>query len=233
MSRQNPNDSSPNPCKRWFKWSGDKGKLKYYDKELGEDVFVDLPFEFILLDRMATIKGWNDASGGGIYSNEIRSTVNEEFTVRGFEIKEPLARGFYADIKDKVKAAGGRFNTNLYIAFEIEQGKGQLEIGSLMLHGASLTPWFEFEKSSGKDLYKSAIRIPKAEDGKKGSIKFKTPVFELTSLVPEMDELAGQLQGKMKEYLGKYLARGHHDPTLAKLEQAKAKDVEEDDIPPF
>lgn len=233
--RNDPNQQSLNPCKRWFQWSGDKGKLRYFDKEEETNIFVDLPFEFILLDRMATIRGWHDASGGGIYSNEIRSTINEELTVRSFELKEALARGFYADIKEKVKAAGGKFNTNLYIAFEQEPHSGQLEIGSLMLHGASLTPWFNFEKQSGRDLYKSAIRIPKFEEGSKGAVKFKTPVFELTALVPEMDELAGELQKTMKDYLEKYLARGHQfsDPKLVELQEAKKADAAEDDSIPF
>lgn len=238
MPRVNPlSNPNPNPCKRWFSWSGDKGKLKFYDKELEEDVFVDLPFEFILLDRLATIKGWHDASQGGIYANEVRSTVNEPFTVRGFEIKEPIARGFYADIKDKVKAAGGKFNTNLYIAFEIEPGTGQLEIGSLMLHGAALSPWFEFEKANSKELGKSAISILKFEEGVKGAVKFKTPVFTLTSLIPEMDDLAGQKQAEVKAYLEKYLARAPQettDTTLKKaIEEKMAVQAIEDEIPPF
>lgn len=233
MSRSDPNQKSANPAKMWFSWDGAKGNLKYYDKETEKDVHLELPFWFILLDRLATVRGWHDPSESGIYSNEVRRTTDEPFTVRAFKMKEPIARGFYADIKDKVKASGGKFNTNLYIAFIGPMD--QLEIGSLMLRGAALQPWFDFEKANRKEVFQNAIKITKFEEGKKGSVTFRKPVFELTDLEPDMEEKAGELQKHLDVYLTRYLSKADNSETtddkLNALVEEKAKDEEEDEIP--
>jgi hypothetical protein len=229
MPRNNPNEGSPNPAKRWFTWAGDKGNLKYYDKETQTEIEVDLPFEFILLDRLAVVRGWHDASESGITSNEVRRIQDEPFTVRAFKMKEPIASGFYSDIKDRVKSAGGKFNTNLYIAFTDDGG--ELEIGSLMLHGAAMSAWFDLE--NGKEtrplLYKRGIVIPDYKEGKKGSIKFRVPNFTLVQLPEDLDDKAGALQVELKSYLSKYLgARKPKD----ELDQRTATDEASEDQRP-
>lgn len=207
MARSNPNEGSPNPAKRWFNWQGSDGNLSYYDKEEQKNIEVALPFEFILLDRLAVVKGWHDASESGITSNEVRRIQDEPFTVRAFKMKEVIARGLYSDIKDKVKSQGGKFNTNLYIAFTDDSGS--LAIGSLMLHGAAMSAWFEFEnnKENKPLLYAKGITIGEYKEGKKGGIKFRVPVFEFVDLPEEMDDQAGELQKELKVYLSKYLSR--------------------------
>jgi hypothetical protein len=221
MSRTNPNEGSPNPAKRWFQWDGANGRCKYYDKEKQEEIEVELPFEFILLDRLAVVKGWHDASESAITSNEVRRIQDEPFTVRAFKMKEPIGRGLYSDIKDKVKSAGGKFNTNLYIAFTGDDG--ELQIGSLMLHGAAMSAWFDLE--NGKEtrplLYKSGIVINEFTEGKKGAIKFRVPKFELVVLPPALDDKAGELQTEIKDYLSRYLAR---KPDKDELDQRTTTD---------
>jgi hypothetical protein len=234
MPRTNPNDLSPNPCKRWFLWDGSKGDLKYYDKETQEDVHVPLPFSFILLDRLATIRGWHDSSESGIYSNEVRNTTQEPFVVRAYKMKEPIAQGFYAEVKDRVKASGGKFNSNLYIAFQPDK---QFAIGSLMLHGASLGAWMEFEKANRKELFTKGIQIGSFEEGKKGGITFRKPCLELFDLTPDVDDGAGELQKEMQAFLTKYLVResktsDSHVDTSEEYNQATPKpDDEEEEVP--
>lgn len=203
--RQNPNDQSPNPCQRWFEWNGSKGNLRYYDKEVEQRVDVALPFQFVLLDRLAVIRGWNDSSESGIYSNEVRRTTDDPFTVRAFKMKEIIAHGFYAEIKDKIKAAGGKFNMNLYIAF-MDEGD-QFTIGSLMLHGAPMSAWIEFEKKAKKEVYAKGIKISSFEEGKKGGVTFRKPVLELVEISDDVDEHASELQKELQSYLKKYLSR--------------------------
>lgn len=208
IMRTNPNDQSPSPCKRWFKWQGgsEGGKLSYYDKETQVNIVVSLPFDFILLDKLSVIKGWHDASESGIWSNEVRKTTEEPFTVKAFKMKDKIAEGFYSEIKYRVKAAGGRFNINLYIAFKNEEG--DLGIGSLMLHGASMSAWIEFEKKYRKEVFAYGIKIKEFEEGKKGGITFRKPVFDLWELDKETDDKAGELQKELSVYLTKYLSRG-------------------------
>lgn len=210
MARNNPNDQSPNPSKRWFSWDGSKGNLKYYDKEQEKEIRVDLPFGFILLDRLATIKGWHDPSESQIYSNEVRRTTDEPFTVRAFKMKEIVAQGFYGDIKDRIKASGGRFNINLYIAFRDESK--ELAIGSLSLHGAPMSAWIEFEKSNKSEIFKKAVEITGYDEGKKGGITFRKPTLELVEIPEDADDQAGELQKELQKYLVKYLSRRSTQP---------------------
>ena len=64
MSRSN-NVELKNPATRFFEWKGETGGFRYYDKEIdnedgtkGARVQVSLPFYFLVLDTLATVKGY-------------------------------------------------------------------------------------------------------------------------------------------------------------------------------
>lgn len=225
MSRSQPNDRLPHPCKFWYKWNGEKGNLRYYDKELKENVEVALPFEFILLDRLSSITGWHNNSESGIVSNEVRDTRNETLIVRAFKQKESIAEGFYGDIRDKVKANGGKFTIMAYFAFTDDSG--EIAIGSLAMHGAAMSAWIEFEndKAVKPELYKRGIRIASTKEGSKGTgknkIEWKSPVFELIDLPREVNDSATEKDRELQKYFASYFKR-------AKVEQAS--EFEHDDI---
>jgi len=229
MPRQNPNNQSPNPAKRFFQWDGSKGDIKYYNKETQTEERIALPFEFILLDRLCVIKGWHDASESGIYSNEVRFTADEPFTVRAFKMKEVIARGIYADIKNEIKAEGGKFNINLYIAYTDEEGV--MTIGALTLHGAPMSAWIELERENKKALFEKGIIISGKEEGKKGGVTFQKPVFELVDIPPALDDQAEELQKELQQYLQKYLARKQDDKSEEDYSQVRPNEEEEDEIP--
>ena len=39
-----------NPCTKWFKWAGSTGQVMHYDKITKQNVEVELPFTFFLLE---------------------------------------------------------------------------------------------------------------------------------------------------------------------------------------
>lgn len=208
MSRSNPTETSQNPASRWISWSGDKGVLKYYDKDKKEDVEIGDRFSFLLLDNLASIRGWHEASESGIYSNEVRDTRSDRFTVKAFK-GGVLAEGFYADIKDRVNSVGGGFNSNLYIAYKVGS---DLKIGAIALKGAALSSWMEFSKANRKAINEMAVQINGSTEGKKGSVKFKTPNFSLLPVTPETNEAAVELDRELQEYLNAYLAKNKSAP---------------------
>lgn len=218
MSRSNPVDNIPNPCTRWFEWSGSNGNLRYYDKEAKQNVDVDIPFDFILLDRLATIKGWHDASEASIYANEVHDTRNEPFVVKSHKMREPIAEGFYSDIKDKVKANGGKFTLNCYVAFTGDDG--ELKLGSVQFHASALNAWMDFEKENRSQIYKGGVQISGSKDGKKGGIKYKMPVFKLLDLPSDVNDSATGLDVQLQEYLKNYFKR-------TRIEQAEPPNGEE------
>lgn len=234
MSRSNPTErTDPNPCARWFEWSGSEGVVRYYDRDKKENVVIGNDFGFILLDQLGGVTGWSDKHDSGIFSNEVKDTLQDVLLVKTFA-GHMLAEGVYKAIKDKVNAQGGNFTANLYIAFK---GDGSdLVIGSLRLKGAALMAWSDFEKKHRADLYKKAIRIKGFDEGKKGKVVFRTPKFSVVELTEESNQQAVQLDAKLQEYFGTYLkqrkveqaAQHKHIPPS---KPAEADEMTEDDIP--
>lgn len=202
MSRSN-NTEIINPANRWFEWSGNKGNLKYYDKDAKINVEVSLPFTFIVLDQLATVKGWHDPSDSGIYSNEVKDTTKDPIVVKAFK-GGVIAEGFYRDIKDKVKSNGGHFVANIYIAYK---DKDIFYIGSIQFKGAALNSWADFSKRNRKDIMQKAVVIEGFETGQKGSVKYTTPKFGLKEISAGTQEVAIDLDKELQEYLTLYLQR--------------------------
>lgn len=197
MSRSNNTDVR-NPAKRFFQWSGSDGSVKYYDKEEKKNIYVDLPFHFLVLDRLVTITGYSDADASGIWSNEIRNTKQDILTVR---TKHGIKKSaLYEDVKTVV---GAKYAQSLYIAF-FDENK-QLQLGNFKLSGCAVSAWIEFTK--GKDIFKGAMKIAASVEGKKGATKYFSPVFEtVESIKPETEEAAIGLDKELQEYLTAYLA---------------------------
>lgn len=197
MSRSN-NTTSTNPTTRWFEWSGSTGQLKYYDRDKQENVFIDAPFTFLVLDQLSTITGWSDDAQSGVWANEVRNLQLEELIVR--TKMGILARGQYSNIKG---LNGVRFTKSIYIAY-YDDNK-QLQIGNLKAAGACLSAWIEF--SRGRDVYKGAVTLSKAEPAKKGATKYFIPVFEeKTTVSDETNAQAVELDKQLQAYLNDYFA---------------------------
>lgn len=225
MSRSNPSEHLANPSTRWFEWNGEKGLVRYYDKDKKENVDVPLPFACLLLDELASVRGWHDASGSGIYSNEVRDTTQEIMVVKSFK-GGTIAEGKYRDIKDRVNAAGGDYNANCYIAFK--QGDGSYDIGSIRFKGAALGAWMEFRKANRGGIYKSAIRITSYTEGKKGKVIFRVPVFALMNVSADAEANAVTLDKELQEFLTAYLRKNKRDQAEAVAHHVSDEEVASD-----
>lgn len=240
MSRSNPTENgSANPATRWFEWNGEKGVVRYYDKDAKQNVDVGTDFTFILLDQLGSVRGWHDASDSGIYSNEVKDTRQEAMVVKAFK-GGTLAEGIYKDIKDRVNAVGGQFVACLYIAWK---NGAALEIGSLRLKGAALGAWMEFTKAHKADLYKKGIRIKGYTEGKKGKVIFRVPVLIAKDITPDTDAAAIVLDATLQEFFAAYFQRtkreqveppSHVDDMTGYVEDEPAgrgPELTDDDIP--
>lgn len=192
-----------------MEWSGADGVLGYYDKEAKQDMVIGDNFKFLLLDSLSTITGYHKPSNSGIVSNEVRDTRKDEMHVRAFK-GGPIAQGHYQDIKDRVKAAGGKFTTSLYVGYMDTKG---LAIGCIQLTGAALSAWMDFSKEHRAQLDSHGVQINGVVEGQNGSIKYKVPKFGLMSIKPETNQAAIDLDAKLQEYLNGYLSRTKADDT--------------------
>lgn len=207
MSRSNPTTNTPNPATRFFEWNGEHGTYRYYDKETKQRVDVGTKFMFIMLDQLATVKGWHEASESSIYANEVRDTRTEPLTVKSFK-GGPIASGLYANIKDTVAAHGGHFVANCYIAFKEGEGKdARLVMGSVQFKGAGLVAWFEFVKANRADVYEKAVMSDGFTEGKKGKVTYRIPKFRIIELGAENHDMATALDRELQAYLAGYFER--------------------------
>ena len=248
MSRSNPTEAARNPCTRWFQFASgaDGGFVRYYDKEAKQNVPLGDSanggkFMFLLLDELATVSGWHDPSESAIFANEVRDTRQDTLVVKSFNGGE-LASGLYAGIKDRIVAVGGHFVSSCYIAYK---DGDSLRLGNIRFKGAALGTWMEFKKqcptkkdSSGKSIkayYVDAVKIEGFEQGKKGSVTFRTPKFAITPISPETNTQALALDADLQAFLSDYLKRPRAEASTATAKAEVAPkghfDDMKDDIP--
>lgn len=215
-------DRPTNPAKHFI--NAKNGELSFYDKESGENVGVPTPFEFIVLDQCATVKGWSDEQDTGYWSNEVKRVGEEQFNVR---TKNGLkTSGLWRDIKDEVKADGAVFHAVIYLA---AKGREGLETQALLLKGASLNAWVEFSKKTNLKTHK--VVLASWSEAKKGSVKYQVPVFEAVALedgeLEEAKSLATELKAYHKEYFS-YNPDKHNEET-SRQKDTVITDINEDE----
>lgn len=228
MSRSNPSEHVSNPATRWFEWNSEKGCVRYYDKDAKENVDVPLPFTFLLLDQLASVRGWHEQSKSGIYSNEVKDTTKDVLVVKAFK-GGLIAEGLYKDIKLQVNNVGGAYTANCYIAYK--DGGGDLLIGAIRFKGASLGAWMDFTKDHRGDLYKGVVKIDGFAEGKKGRVVFTTPTFSVAAVSSDTDEAAQELDEELQEFLSAYLKRNTRDRAESAAHHVTDEEIASDDEP--
>ena len=228
MSRSNPTESTAHISTRWLEYKGDVGEFSYYDKEAtkedgtkGANVNLGQKLTFLWLDETFTITGYIEG-GGGVVSNEIKRIREDVLTVRQlksgnsfsghWDKTTPEGEAFIA----KVKAIGGKFTANLYIAYK---SGDELKIGVLQLKGAAYSKWGEFFKANKDAVRTGAVSVVEHLDGKKGAVKFKTPIFKIVKTSEESDKAAIELDRQLQEFLKVRLT---HVPTAPVAAQEAA-----------
>lgn len=191
--------TSSNPATKFLQWKSNDKCLSYYDKEKKENIKVSLPFKFTFLEHYHTVKGWNDKTESGIYSNEVFLISKETLTVKSFKGGE-IAQGLYTDIRNKVKNAGGVYHRSVYIM--LEDGS----LANLQLKGSAVSSYSDFFKENQQHIENDTwVVIDSAQEGKKGAVKFTTPNFKLGNKTTPADEklittAANELQVYMNDY---------------------------------
>lgn len=190
-----------NPAKRFLEWKSNDKCFSFYDKEKKENVLVELPFKFLVLDQLHTVSGWNDATSSGIFSNEVKFISKQVMTVKPFKGNE-IAKGLYADIKEKVKNAGGHYVKSIYIM--LEDGT----LANIQLKGSAVQQWGEFTNKSLSRLPEEWVVVDKAVDGKKGAVKYTTPGFTFGGSLSDKEAAQADLVfDELETYLKAYLIK--------------------------
>lgn len=248
MSRSNPTLKTPHPSTRWFEWrGGENSGLQYYDKEKKESIPVALPFTFLLLEETGGVTGYNKKLKTGIRSNEIQQGGN---LIVKYGNGSTIASGHWMEIKDKAKGAGGKFASNIYLAYK---DGTELKIGVLRASGCALGPWFDFTKANREEvaspfdaskqvarIYSGAVVMKAGKLDESGAVSFTPPIFSMVQCSAESNTAALKLSEKVDKYLSEYFKRAPMDvpdsqeePELDEPESEPEPEPEipEDDVP--
>lgn len=203
------------------------GSVNYYDKEQATNIDVPVPLSFVVLDQLATVKGWSDADQSGYWSNEVRSAGQDVITIR--TSKGEKASGVWKEVKNNPNVAGAKFNASVYIA---AQGRDGLEIQNIAFSGASLNAWIEFVNANkGVTRGKNKVVITGFSDEKKGAVKYQVPVFEAVEITEDELSQATTLDQDLQDYLEGYFANRRADEVLETAAQDDEPAVDLSEIP--
>lgn len=217
-----------NPATKFLSWKSNDKNFSYYDKESQTNVAVELPFKFLVLDELASVKGWSDKLTGSIISNEVKFISKETLkvkcyhkNVKGESTSTEIASGIYKDIKEIVNTAGAKYHKSIYIM--LEDGS----LANIQLKGAAVQAWGNFTQKTKSRLPDEWVVVEKAIDGKKGAVKFTTPEFKfLKSLSEGEAEMADEAFNILESYLKTYLAKA--EPIVNDVEVIDEEEVIDD-----
>lgn len=209
--------STVSPAKHFLRVKS--GSVNYYDKDEQKNIDVPVPMSFVVLDQLATVKGWSDNDQSGYWSNEVKSVGTDPITVR--TSKGVKATGIWKDIKNEPAVSGAKFNASVYIA---AQGRDGLEIQNIAFSGASLNAWIEFVNANkGVTRGKNKVVIAGFDDAKKGAVKYQVPRFEVADITDAELSEATALDEELQDYLDGYFENRKSDEVL----EAAHADIED------
>ena len=211
-----------NPATKFIDWKSNEKAFSFYDKENKVNVPIPLPFRFLALDELHTVKGWSDSCQSAIYANEVKFISKEPLTVKPFKGNE-IAKGLYSDIKEKVKAAGAHYVKSIYIM--LEDGS----LANLQLKGASCQSWGDFTQKGRSRLPEEWVTVEKAIEGKKGAVKYYTPEFKFDKSLSENENtMADDAFAILETYLKAYLVKA--EPVIQAIDSDVLATIDEDDL---
>ena len=180
-----PAQKSANPTSKFLEWKSNDKVFSFYDKENKENVRVDLPLKFLVLEEYHTLKGFSDSDQCGIFSNEVLFIGKEEVEVKTFKGRV-IAKGLYKNVKSIVNAQGGIYHKSIYAVTD----KGELI--NISLKGACVAAWSIFTD-------KSFSRLKDYEQN-----QFESFVSNITALTPiykriNANDITALLDKELKE----------------------------------
>lgn len=233
-----------NPATKFLNWKSNDKCFAYFDKDIAEslkdkspeeikekaNVKLPLPFKFLVLDELASVKGWSDSLTGSIMSNEVKYISKESMTakcyhknIKGEKVSTEIAIGIYKDIKEKVNSAGAKYHKSIYIM--LEDGA----LANIQLKGASVQKWGEFTQKTKSRLPDEWITVDKAVAGKKGAVTFTTPEFRFLKSLSESEAvLADECFNTLEAFLKTYLSKS--DVVAENVEVPEEEELVHDDL---
>lgn len=217
---------SEKPASRYFEWASEEKSFKYYDRDSKQNVVVSLPMRFLVLKEFHTVKGWDDKSQSGIYSNEVVNISQEFLEVKSFK-GGLICKGTYKDIKEQVHASGGHYVKSIYA---MDQNG---DVINFQLKGSAVQEWGESFNKCRNRFADEWVICEKAEERKKGRVNYSVPIFKFNGVTSDEDAAKAD---EAYERLGASLKLRAEESPAYKVEKESPAPIgqeEEDDDLPF
>jgi hypothetical protein len=208
---QNIADRTPNPAQIFLEWKAGEGVFEFYDKELQEKVKIDKPIRFILLDSLATCRGWDSQNEAALIGTEVRNPATDRITLRSYytengeKRRQKLVEGLWkTDIKDNYPVD---YYQSLYATLEVGD---DLLLANIKVGRSGLSSLIK-AKLKADDTF--LITFSKGEEQKNGAAKWRALKIEKETTLPDgWEEQATSHYKELQAYLSQYLAPKPSEP---------------------
>lgn len=238
MGRLSQDELKENVAKKTLQWSSQEEKFKYYNKDTKENEFVDLPFNFVVLEKdYVSFNGFSDEKQKGFWSNEVKNAT-DVVTVRcGNEIIATFKKEDWNPkdktkpaVKDRPELKGCNYTQILYIACKLEDDTKQT-IYRLMLMKSPFSGGITIDKKTGKEhpgqekdgwirflntipggrnaAYTNSFTVKDCKIKKNGAVSYVIPVFSSTPL--EDGAEYDEMAKEVEEWFKYYNAKSKED----------------------
>lgn len=248
MSRTTRIDSQENPAIKMLKWKSSEGTFQYWDKDLEQNVNLEIPFKFAVLEeKYVSFTGYSESEGKGFWSNEVKDK-NQMVQIKcGDKVVKTFKKEDWKNVKNEEVLKGCKYTQILYVASDFE---GDWNIYRIMLNGSAFTGgiikdkktgvplpsqendgWMSFMKQMSKEhgknaLYDRMIVVTGSKPKKNGAVTFMIPEFDSEVLTEEQNEQFNQLAESVDNWFMYY--NNKDIDTKTNEEEAVPFEVDED-----
>lgn len=227
MSRKEKLTTQENPAVRTLTWKSDKATMVYYDKELKENVEINLPFKFAVLEKdYVSFNGYSESLNEGIWSNEVKNKEDVVTVKAGKNILKQFKKEEWKDVKDDPDLKGCNYTQILYIAAQLD-GDDEEKIYRIMLNKASFGGGITTDKKTGKEhegqendgwirfinklskgkpnaIYDNYILITGSKTKKNGAVTYTLAEFDSEPIPESQIEKYDEMTSVVEEYFEYY-----------------------------
>jgi hypothetical protein len=168
-SSQFEKSENSRPVDIYLEWKSDNKSFMYYDKEAKENKSV-AALKFVVIKELTTVTGYDEKGNCGFYANEVSRIGEEVLNVKSYK-RGKIASGLWADIKDEVTDAGGKYAKSLYVMTE----KGVML--NVTLSGIAVSSWIDLSSNGGGSFANEWVKFSGTTEGKKGKVIYNRPDF--------------------------------------------------------
>ncbi len=178
-----------NPAQHYITFNGETGTFIYWD---GTKSVMLETLDLVVVDIVSSISGWSDVHNARIWSPYFKSTKDTVSIKCG---NKDLMTASYNVDKEKIKAAGGKFQSNVFALADVN---GEFVPVVLQLAGSSLSVWSTFvEENKLSRVYQSLVSVTRGDQEKKGRVVYYKPRFTLEPLPEELKAQADEFDKTM------------------------------------